>query len=665
MGARFIPRLAVWLALLPGSAALASCGVMMMGPDRDLTRNNPLESFTQDSNTLRQELHERLEEFLARRQWREVIELSAYASSRFPYEPRFHLVSAYAYAREAERGSASGRGLAITAANLALRLSDGGREARRMLAALNYREGDYAQAKFFLASLLRSGRDASVLTALLEASWRSGDIAMALWASERLAERAAPQDVARAHLLVALAAAALGDATRLQAARAKALGGAPNAAVRAQWEEWIGYWQAAPAPASAAETPTSAAEPPPRVVEIPAPPRGSAPPRRAGGAGREGAPQEPPPEVTAYPRWDDCVQRSHSAVDSGGYRSGAGQSGSNFALEQFREEMLPLEALPAPCKEGTRPRTALIDVTIIKSFGGERQTYGINALRSLNLVFNAGLEHSDVLAGAAAGSSGFGTSNAGNMTLLTSSLTTPRDGIQYALNIAENYYDGVHVESRPTVTVMDRLPTVLFAGRTVTVALEGQYGGNLEEKPVGVVVSVTPTFLSEDEVMLAVRATYSKILEGREIGTFANSLATSKNSLSSQAILRMGETLVLSGLRERVSEQVNSEVPFLGRVPGLNLLFRQRNRIASSSDMTVLVSLRRARTNAPQEALQDLVAMRPRFAEEIRARAGRAPDDRQLRRFLAQDILPLRSWRKSGTRLMQRYMRLPPRPEAS
>ena len=352
--------------------------------------------------------------------------------------------------------------------------------------------------------------------------------------------------------------------------------------------------------------------------------------------------------------------------DSGRFSQSLSQGSSNFALEQFRQEMLPLEALPAPCKKGARPRTALVDVTIIKSFGGERQTYGINALRSLNLVFNAGLEHRETLAGAAAAGSGFGSgSSAGDMTTLTSSLATPRDGIQYALNIAENYYDGVHVESRPTVTVMDRFPTVLFSGRSVTVALEGQYGGNLEEKPVGVVVNVTPTFLSEDEVLLAVRATYSQILEGTELGSFANSLATSKNSLHSQAVLRIGETLALSGLREKVSEQVTSQVPILGQLPGLNLLFRQKNRVANDTDMTVLVSLRRARTTAPQEALQDLVVMRPRFAKELRALARRAqtPDESRLRQFLAQDILPLRSWRQSGAGLLRQYMRLPPRPK--
>src|SRR5204862_5632091 len=76
--------------------------------------------------------------------------------------------------------------------------------------------------------------------------------------------------------------------------------------------------------------------------------------------------------------------------------------------------------------------------------------------------------------------------------------STAAAGILYTLNIANATETNDEVIARPTLVVLDRQPSQFFSGANISIALAGQYGGSVVEKPIGVSLSVTPTFIDDD-----------------------------------------------------------------------------------------------------------------------------------------------------------------------
>jgi len=135
------------------------------------------------------------------------------------------------------------------------------------------------------------------------------------------------------------------------------------------------------------------------------------------------------------------------------------------------------------------------------------------------------------------------------------------------------------------------LPSVFFSGRTVSIASGTlNTGFTLSDKSVGTSLSITPTFVDDENVLLSIRASRS-FIEPSEGSSIA--LIQSRNAVNASARVKFGQTYVLNGMIEREKDNVNTGVPILMDIPIVQNLFSKSIKIDFNRQILTLVTVRR------------------------------------------------------------------------
>jgi len=254
-----------------------------------------------------------------------------------------------------------------------------------------------------------------------------------------------------------------------------------------------------------------------------------------------------------------------------------------------------------PQNAPTDPKMVVIDVTMIRTEGDETTNRGLNLLDGIKLQFSG-----DVTAQSSyASSAGDAFSR-----LITGKLSIPQ--IDYNLNIFNSSNDRNEVLARPTIIALDGKESRFFAGSILNVAVTGQLNGSLEKVETGITLQVTPTFLPDGSMQLSLVVSRS-FFETEAAGKFAESVKISKNEVSANVIMKYGQTLILSGLREKEISEGKSGVPILMDIPVVQYLFS--NKTTSDFHRSILILLTPRRV-IPGVNVSDEVAPRE---EELQA----------------------------------------------
>ncbi len=237
------------------------------------------------------------------------------------------------------------------------------------------------------------------------------------------------------------------------------------------------------------------------------------------------------------------------------------------------EENATTLTLPKPCA-GEKPPMAMIEVTMIRTEEAQTRMQGINLLDGLKMVKDTFLDadRRRVI---------------GNDDVLTTSAAS----LVYSLNIANSLFAKNEVIARPSLSAVDRLPSVFFSGRTVSIASGTiNTGFSLSDKSVGTSLSITPTFVDEENVLLSIRSSRS-FIEPSEGASIA--LIQSRNAVNASARVKFGQTYVLNGMVEREKDNVNTGVPILMDIPIVQNLFSKSVKIDFNRQILTLVTVRR------------------------------------------------------------------------
>lgn len=238
-------------------------------------------------------------------------------------------------------------------------------------------------------------------------------------------------------------------------------------------------------------------------------------------------------------------------------------------------------ALPMPC-DGKNPPAAMIEVTMVRTEEKDTQTYGINLLDGLKVA--GGFRYTD-----GARTSNFKTRAIFNSETNPDSITAGY--LSYSLNIANALYEKNEVVARPTLAAIDRLPSVFFSGSTYSVQVgSANTGFTLADKSVGISLSVTPTFVNDDEILLSIRASRS-FLEAGESNTIK--LTQTRNTVNANALLNYGETFVLNGLVEREKDKMQTGTPFFQEIPILQYFFKNSITVDYNRQILTMVTVRK------------------------------------------------------------------------
>ena len=215
----------------------------------------------------------------------------------------------------------------------------------------------------------------------------------------------------------------------------------------------------------------------------------------------------------------------------------------------------------------------------------------------------------------------------------------------YSVNIANATNQRVSVLARPHLTALNGTPATFLSGGEIVYQVSGLNTGDIKPYPFGTTITVTPTLLrtaAEDgtpRVHMVVEAGRSSLL--KLIDRLPNQPDQyQKVTVTSKAVLSLGQTLVLSGLSQREATTARSGVPILMYIPILKYLFSEWTTITTDSAVVILLTPRDPAfwDERNRKALAEFVEMRRAF---LQARQGTQEDMRRFReRYPDWDQIP-------------------------
>jgi pilus assembly protein CpaC len=252
---------------------------------------------------------------------------------------------------------------------------------------------------------------------------------------------------------------------------------------------------------------------------------------------------------------------------------------------------------PAPLPEkaassGTQ-RMVLVDVVMIRTEDTISTAKGINLLSALNLQFGSG----GMPAYGRETSRDSNSASGAATTIIKRALTVP--ALTYTLNIANATNNLNEVLARPTITALEGVRSEFFSGASLNAAVvSGGSGGSgssvTVEKRYGVKLALLPQILEGGLVRLAIDASRTFLKPPSSDIAFTYKVELSEIQVNANVVMRMGDTLVLSGLSERESTSARDGVPLLQDVPGVQYLFSRQTHTEYQKSVLILITPRPA-----------------------------------------------------------------------
>ena len=309
-------------------------------------------------------------------------------------------------------------------------------------------------------------------------------------------------------------------------------------------------------------------------------------------------------------------------------------------------------------------RMILIDVVLLSTQEVIVASKGVNLLNALTLQLGS------VAGNAPAFSKTYSSSVTNNApatvtTTITRAVTIP--ALSYSLNIANASNSVNEVLARPTLAAIEGMPSEFFSGTNLSagvVSTSTQGGTTIVplDKRFGIKLAVTPKFLPQGQIQLKIDAQRTALSASSDNPRVAYQIEIAEILANANVIMKLGETLVLSGLSEKSSSSTRDGVPGLQDVPVLQYLFSNKQTNDIQRSVLILVTPRSPMqiAEAPQEvghsAAADMQALREKFGisnqlpPNVEAIMNQLKPAEFFREFRQGDVAMERWERMSSTR---------------
>jgi type II secretory pathway component GspD/PulD (secretin) len=143
------------------------------------------------------------------------------------------------------------------------------------------------------------------------------------------------------------------------------------------------------------------------------------------------------------------------------------------------------------------------------------------------------------------------------------------------------------VLARPSISSLNNVPASLLVGQQYPIVYFDARTGTQQVQfvNVGVNLSVTPTIGIDGMITTDLETDYSQVT-----GTIANFPIISTRKAQSTLRVHDGETIVIAGLFSDVDSKTMTKVPFLGDIPLVGELFRNRERSHFKDEVVFLIT---------------------------------------------------------------------------
>ena len=263
------------------------------------------------------------------------------------------------------------------------------------------------------------------------------------------------------------------------------------------------------------------------------------------------------------------VESRGGRLTLGGWTSGPNERKLLDKIVATRSEVLDLTT----DDQGDPHRLIEVDATIFKILGLDSESAGHNFLRRVSV-------NASIADGALAAFNWMYTA-----------------AISYEVNIANVSEQRVAFLARPHLTTLSGSSAKFTAGGDIVYVVTGLNSGDIKPYPFGTTLEVTPTLLrtrGEDglpRVRLSIVAGRRTVLPLQDIaGVPADTATAFENvSVTSEAVLGLNQTLILTGINQREQRTLRSGVPGLKSIPVIKYLFSEKS--TSISDLAIIILL--------------------------------------------------------------------------
>ena len=169
--------------------------------------------------------------------------------------------------------------------------------------------------------------------------------------------------------------------------------------------------------------------------------------------------------------------------------------------------------------------------------------------------------------------------------------------VSYSVNIANASYEQIALLARPHLTALSGGKATFIAGGDLYYEVTGNIGGNLETVHFGTTLNVTPTLLltpasdGSPQVHITVETGRKSPIPLPTTGSGASSAFDNVN-VTSETVIPINRTLILSGLSQREAHTVRTGVPVLMYIPVLKYFFSNRTKTISDAALVILLTPR-------------------------------------------------------------------------
>ena len=150
------------------------------------------------------------------------------------------------------------------------------------------------------------------------------------------------------------------------------------------------------------------------------------------------------------------------------------------------------------------------------------------------------------------------------------------------------------VISNPRIVTSNQKESVIKQGKEIGyLTVSGGQGGNVPTvnfKEALLELKVTPTITNDNRVFLNLGVKKDELDGFVDLGTFGSVPQIAKREVNTAVLIDDGQTVVIGGVYEFSDSTDVSKVPFLGDIPFLGNLFRNKNRSKSKAELLIFVT---------------------------------------------------------------------------
>ncbi len=153
------------------------------------------------------------------------------------------------------------------------------------------------------------------------------------------------------------------------------------------------------------------------------------------------------------------------------------------------------------------------------------------------------------------------------------------------------------IQSRPRLATLNGIEAVLTDQSSFFPRVSSERVAQLFQVDVGLLMRVLPIVIRRNDGSVDIRLQI--FIEDGNLGrvSVGDLPVTSKSTISTQAIVKEGESLLIGGYVRDVNEASESKVPLLGDVPVLGGLFRFRNGNVERKERLIMITPRLLKTS--------------------------------------------------------------------